>query len=155
MHHVRVGSAPLDPSELMQRVAAPGAGAISVFVGTVRDHADGRSVTGMDYESYPAMAERVLTAIVQEAASGVAPERGPVRIAVEHRTGELAVGEASVVVAVAAAHREEAFVVCRQIIEAVKSRLPVWKREHYAEGDSRWLGDAPIHSTAGDVGSDG
>lgn len=137
---VRVSGAPIDLPALLERVAASGMGGTTLFVGTVRDRHAGRTVTALEYEAYPGMAERVLREIADEAAARM--ERGPVEVAVAHRTGRLAVGEPSVAVAVAAPHRAEAFAACRYIIEAVKVRLPVWKREHYADGSARWL-DAP------------
>lgn len=131
---------PLDAAALMAAVAAPAHGATALFVGTVRDLNDGQAVESVEYEAYLDMAERVLREIADEAAAQ--PDIGPARIAVAHRIGVLEVGEASVVVAVGTPHRAEAFDVCRYIIEAVKVRLPVWKRERGPGGEGHWVGIA-------------
>lgn len=125
----------LDAASLLAEVAAPGNGAAILFVGTVRDVNDGRSVTGIEYASYAPMAERELSAIVDEAGERF----GTPHIVVEHRVGTLGIGEASVVIAVAHRHRGEAFEAARYIIEALKRRVPVWKREHYADGTREWV----------------
>lgn len=126
---------PLDAASLLAEVAAPGNGAAILFVGTVRDVNDGRSVTGIEYAAYARMAERELSTIVGEAGERF----GTPHIVVEHRVGTLGIGEASVVIAVAHPHRGEAFEAARYIIEALKRRVPVWKREHYADGTREWV----------------
>ncbi len=141
MIHSGVTHDPLDPSEVMRRVGAPGDGAVVLFVGTVRDHADGRPVTRMEYEGYREMAESVLREIATEAAEIAASDR----VAVVHRLGSLEIGEASVVIAVSSAHRGQAYAASRHVIEEIKKRLPVWKKEHYADGPSRWVrGTTPV-----------
>ncbi len=135
-----VTAQPIGAAALLAEVAAHDCGAATLFVGTVRDSNAGRRVSGMRYEAYERMAAQMLERIAGEAAARVESGRGPLRIAVEHRSGELSVGEASVAIAVAAPHREEAFAACRYIIEEIKRRLPVWKEEHYTSGDAEWLG---------------
>ncbi len=135
MIHVDVVRGPLDPAALLARVGAREDGAALLFVGIVRDHADGRAVSGMRYDAYEAMSRPVLAAIAREAAERL----GTDRLAVEHRIGVLEVGDASVAIAVSSPHREEAYEASRYIIEEIKKRLPVWKKERYADGDEAWV----------------
>jgi molybdopterin synthase catalytic subunit len=132
---VTLTSAPLDPAAVLAALPARADGAALLFAGVVRDENEGRPVRGIRYEAYEAMAEEVLAAIAGEAAQRL----GTDRIVVQHRVGELAIGEASVLIAVASPHRAEAFEACRYIIEQIKQRLPVWKHERYADGTGRWL----------------
>lgn len=125
---------PLDPVRLLRAVAAPDRGGLALFVGTVRDHHDGKGVLRLEYTAYPEMAEAEFDRIVREA-----EERWPVRTVVAHRLGLLEVGEASVVVAAGGAHRDEAFAACRYVIEELKRRVPIWKREHFATGEAGWV----------------
>ena len=129
---------PLDGAALAAEVARPEHGAVLVFVGTVRDMNEGRAVTGIEYQAYEAMAGRELDAIALEASR----EFGTSAIAVEHRTGRLAVGEASVVIALSHAHRGAAYDASRYIIEQLKRRVPVWKREEYVDGAREWVDPA-------------
>jgi molybdopterin synthase catalytic subunit len=131
----RVQSTPLDPAALERLVAHPGAGAIVTFTGTVRDHGRGRQVTLLDYEAYGPAAELALSQIGEEIRQRWDVEH----VAIAHRVGSLAVGEASVVIAVAAPHRDAAFAACRYAIERIKEFVPIWKKEHYADGAS-WIG---------------
>ena len=131
----RVTSEPLDPRAVEAQVAAPGAGAIVTFIGTVRDHARGHDVVALDYEAYGSAAEKMLTRIGDE----IRDRWGIERIAIAHRTGTLRPGEASVVIAVASPHRAEAFDACRHAIERIKQIVPIWKKEHYADG-AVWVG---------------
>jgi molybdopterin synthase catalytic subunit len=126
---------PLDAAGLLAEVSAPVNGAVILFVGTVRDVNEGRGVTGIDYTAYAAMAERELGAIVSEASS----RYGTPHVVVEHRLGALTVGEASVGIAVAHPHRGAAFDAARFIIEELKRRVPIWKREHYVDGTREWV----------------
>ena len=126
---------PIDTSGLLGEVASSSNGAAVLFVGTVREINDGRAVTGIDYSAYVPMAERELAGIVRETSERFATEH----IVVEHRLGTLALGEASVAIAVAHPHRAPAFEACRHVIEELKRRLPVWKREHYADGTREWV----------------
>lgn len=123
------------PDEVRARVGAASDGAVLLFLGTVRDHNDGRPVERLHYDAYREMALRELAAIAEAAAT----RAGSDRIAVVHRTGTLDIGEVSLAVAVSSPHRAEAFEACRWIIEEIKRRVPVWKREHYAAGEAAWL----------------
>lgn len=126
---------PIDSCALLSEVANTRNGATVLFVGTVRDTNDGASVSGLDYSSYTEMAERELAAIVLETV-----ERWDTSdIVVEHRIGTLRLGEASVAIAVAHPHRGQAYDASRYIIEELKKRLPIWKREHYVDGRSDWV----------------
>ena len=142
--HTWITADPIDAGSVLPHVGASGDGAIALFLGVVREHNDGRAVSGMRYEAYPAMAARVLADIAQEAGAQWSTDR----IAVVHRTGELAIGEASIAIAVSTPHRAEAFEACRFIIEAVKERLPVWKHEHYTDGEAAWLANAATEDGA-------
>ena len=125
----------LNACALLDEVASTINGASVLFVGTVRDTNDGASVSGLDYSSYQGMAERELSAIVAEAVERWHTDD----IVVEHRVGTLDLGEASVVIAVAHPHRGEAYEASRYIIEELKKRLPIWKREHYVDGRAEWV----------------
>ncbi|HEV8356835.1 MAG TPA: molybdenum cofactor biosynthesis protein MoaE [Gemmatimonadales bacterium] len=124
----------LDVNGLLAEVSAPGRGGIAVFIGLVRDHQAGRRVERLGYSAYAPMAELVSAEIVAEA-----ERRWPVRVGLRHRLGDLGIGEAAVAVAVAGAHRDEAFAACRYVIEEVKRRVPIWKRERYADGTEEWV----------------
>ena len=125
----------IDPCALLDEVAHHRNGATILFVGTVREQNDGEPVSGLDYSAYAGMAERELASIASEAAE----QWKTTDIVVEHRTGSLELGEASVVIAVAHPHRGEAYEASRYIIEELKKRLPVWKREHYVDGRAEWV----------------
>lgn len=133
----RVVDRPLRLEEVIDAVSAPGLGGIVTFTGTVRDQSRGRRVLRLEYEAYAAMAERVLARIGEE----LAREHGAA-IAIVHRVGVLAPGEAAVVIACAAPHRAPAFRACEACIEALKRDVPIWKREVYADG-SEWVGLGP------------
>lgn len=134
-----VSPEPIDPSRLVERVGREGDGAVVLFLGTVRDQNRGRAVTSLSYEAYVPMARRELAAIAREAAE----MHGASRVAAVHRTGTLEPGQASVGIAVAAAHRDAAYRASRHVIEAIKRRLPVWKQERYADGTREWLAGRP------------
>lgn len=125
---------PLRLDELLDFASAPGHGAQAVFLGVVRDHHEGRKVLAVTYEAFKPLAQRLLGRIAEEAAL-----RCSATVAVAHRLGRLKTGQASVAIAAASAHRAEAFAACRQTIEKIKAGLPVWKKEHYADGESSWL----------------
>jgi len=110
-------------------------GSVVVFWGRVRDHNDGRSVTGLEYTSYPELALKEGTRIVQEAVTRF----GLDAVRAIHRVGTLAVGDAAVLVEVASGHRGEGFEACRWVIDEIKTRVPIWKCEHYTEGDREWV----------------
>lgn len=130
-----LSSAPLDLATLVARVEAPDRGAVTSFLGLVRDHHAGRRVTRLEYSAYAPMAEAECARIVSEA-----EVRWPVRVALEHRIGTLEIGDAAVAIAAGAAHRDEAFAACRFVIEEVKRRVPIWKKEFYADGTIEWVG---------------
>lgn len=144
----RITSDPIDAAALLASCAAPSDGAVLLFVGVVRNHNEGREVGHLEYEAFAPMAERVLRQIVDEARERW--ETGT--MAVVHRVGRLEIGEASVAIAVAAPHRGEAYEASRYVIEELKRRVPVWKREGYLDGQSEWLdGSTPV--AAGEAGS--
>ncbi len=133
----------LDASRLIATVLSPERGGIAAFIGVVRSEHQGRAVTRLDYSAYPEMAEAECGRIVTETEA-----RWPVRVALEHRLGTLQVGEAAVVVAVAGAHRDEAFAACRHVIEELKRRVPIWKREHFVDGGLEWVNAAQDRAVA-------
>jgi molybdopterin synthase catalytic subunit len=121
----------LDAAAIAATVESPSYGAVATFVGLVRNHNAGRRVEWLDYEAYPALAVKTFERIGSEAAA-----RWPdVALAIHHRSGRIAVGEASVVIAAASPHRADAFAACRYAIERVKQIAPVWKHEHFAGGE--------------------
>lgn len=125
---------PIDLRELVASVSAPDRGGIATFVGLVRNHHQGREVLRLEYSAYGEMAEREAAALLAEAEA-----RWPVRLAARHRTGVLGVGDAAVAVAAAGAHRDEAFQACRYVIDELKRRVPIWKKEHFADGTTGWV----------------
>ena len=138
---------PIDASALIRAVSCPSHGAVILFLGIVREVNDGREVTGIEYSAYESMASRELAAIALEAETRFAGAR----VAVEHRLGELALEEASVGIAVAHAHRGPAYDTSRWVIEQLKRRVPIWKREQYTDGSRDWVdpsGRAVSSSTA-------
>ena len=133
--HCHVGPEEIDSTKLLSRVGSDEDGAAILFIGVVRNHADGRSVSGMRYDSYVEMSQQELKSIAAEAAERL----GTDRLAVEHRTGELQIGAISVAIAVSSPHRAESFDATRYIIEEIKKRLPVWKKEYYEDGTDSWV----------------
>lgn len=131
---VAITAAPLDFRAIVASVTGEGDGAVTTFAGLVRDHNLGRRVLFLEYEAYEALAVKALELIVSEAR-----EAWPdTRLAVHHRVGRVEIGEASVAIAAASAHRAHAFAACRYAIERVKQIAPIWKREHFEGGDV-WL----------------
>jgi adenylyltransferase/sulfurtransferase len=128
-------SAPLDPERCRSGLADAGAGGYASFEGWVRDHNEGRTVERLEYEAFEALAVKEGERIVAEAVARF----GVQHAACVHRVGSLGIGELAVWVGVSAAHRGEAFAACRYIIDAVKHRVPIWKKEHYTDGDSGWV----------------
>jgi molybdopterin synthase catalytic subunit len=132
---VRITPDPLSVDEALAFIADAGAGGSCVFLGTVRDHSAAGDVTGLSYEAWDDLA-----VVRLEEIAGQMAERWSVRrVAILHRTGDLAVGEASVVVAVSSAHRAEAFDACRFGIERLKEDVPIWKKEGLVTGESHWV----------------
>lgn len=146
MDYIAVQGAPIDAGMLLGQLPAAADGAVLLFCGIVRETNDGRPVAGLEYEAYAPMAEAVLREIASEARSRW--ETG--NIAVVHRTGALYIGEISVAIAVASPHREAAYTASRYIIEELKRRVPVWKHEHYLDGEANWLAGAVPPSATSD-----
>jgi molybdopterin synthase catalytic subunit len=126
---------PLSLDEVVANVSRPGAGGIATFLGVVRDESDGRAVTRLDYSAYVAMAKREMTKIATELES----ELPGVSVSAIHRLGSLGVGDAAIVCAASAPHRGEAFKACRELIDRIKARVPIWKREYGPDG-AAWVG---------------
>ena len=129
---------PIDVAALVAEVTTPANGALSLFIGTVRDVNGNRTVEAIEYNAYAPMAEREMDEIAREAAERF----GTAHIVIEHRTGYVALGQASVAIAVAHAHRAPAMDASRWIIEQLKVRVPIWKKEHYVDGTREWTGQA-------------
>lgn len=127
--------APIDPAALLQEVASHGSGASTLFLGTVREVNDGRDVAGIDYTAYETMAARELEKIAGEAVD----KFGTPHVVIEHRLGELGLGDVSVAIAVSHPRRAPAMEASRFIIEELKKRVPIWKREHYTDGTREWV----------------
>jgi len=130
-----ISATPIDFERLRRELETAGAGAVVCFEGRVRDHNDGRAVDGLSYQAYVELAQVEGMRIVAEAQERFAVER----IVCVHRVGDLALGDVAVWAGVSAAHRAAAFDACRYVIDQVKARVPIWKREHYVEGASEWL----------------
>jgi molybdopterin synthase catalytic subunit len=130
-----LSDAAIEVAPLRAALLAHGAGAYASFEGWVRDHNEGRAVAGLAYEAYAALAEAEGAKVLAEARA----KFEIVEVACVHRVGELALGELAVWVGVSAAHREAAFAACRYVIDEVKARVPIWKRERYLDGDAGWL----------------
>jgi len=125
---------PLDVARLSESLRAGNAGAFVSFEGRVRNTDGTRAVVGLEYDAYPPLCLREGAAIMREALEGVIDAR------CVHRVGRLAVGDVAVWIGVIAGHREEAFRACRTIIDEIKRRVPIWKKEHYRDGHSEWVG---------------
>jgi molybdopterin synthase catalytic subunit len=136
---IRIQQEPIDIEGVIRTVADHAAGAVDVFIGTTRNHADGRDVRSLEYEAHGPMAEKEIARIVEAATA----RWRLTRTAVLHRVGRVPVGEASVVIAVSAAHRAEAFEACRFIIDSLKQTVPIWKKEEFVDGTTAWSGVPP------------
>lgn len=135
MNRFRFSSTAIDPTALRAELADPTCGGYASFEGWVRDHNEGRRVTRLEYEAFAPLALREGARVIDEAC-----ERFGIRGALcVHRLGALELGAIAVWVGAASAHRDEAFRACRYIIDEVKHRLPIWKKEHYESGDSGWV----------------
>jgi MoaE-MoaD fusion protein len=145
---VELVEAPIDPQDVISRVAAPARGAVVLFLGTVRDHSPRREAPGsqpravrrLTYTAYRPMAEQALRAIAADLES----DTPGLAIAIVHRLGEIPAGEASVAIAAAAPHRAAAYQASRQALERLKSEVPIWKLEHYADGEAAWREEEPL-----------
>ncbi len=125
---------PLDPERVAEHVRRDYAGAIALFYGVVRDHSRDRKVLHLEYEAYPEMATKVMRQIAAE----IQQRFGVAEIAIQHRTGRLEIGETSLLVAVSAAHRAEAFEACHALVDRFKETVPIWKKEVF-EGGEEWI----------------
>jgi len=125
---------PLDVRTVAHQVVSAEQGGVVTFIGAVRNHHAGREVLRLEYSAYGEMADMEIGRILEEAAT-----RWPARVAAEHRVGTLEVGDVAVIVVAASAHREAAFDACRFVIEEIKRRVPIWKREHYVDGTAGWV----------------
>lgn len=133
LFEIRASELSLD--ECYRAVVRPETGGVTLFIGTVRNHNQGEQVTRLEYQAYAAMAQKELTAIADE----IEREQPGVTLACLHRVGSLGVGDIAVICAASAAHRAEAFAACRELIERLKARVPIWKREHGEQGP-HWIG---------------
>lgn len=134
--HLAVTEDVLSGADALEFCNAPGHGAADLFVGRVRDINQGRSVRGVSYDLHELLCRNVFEEIAREALDQWGQES---RLWLVHRRGRLMVGEASVVAAVSSRHRDEAFKACRYLVEQMKHRAPIWKQEHYVDGDSEWV----------------
>lgn len=148
---VDAGEALLDVAAALDFVADPRFGGIALFVGRVRDHNLGRQVTGISYDLFQPLALKTFGDIGERALAEVG---APLKLWIEHAGGRLAIGEPAVVVAAGTPHRDEAFRACRLAIEALKHEAPIWKREHYADGDSAWSEGCSLCEGHGQAGAE-
>ena len=132
---VDIRDTPLDVAEVLDAIADPAAGGVDVFVGTVRDHDNEQGVTGLEYSAHPTAMQRLV-----EVAEKIAASYDVLALAAVHRVGPLAIGDAAVVVATAAAHRGEAFDASRALIDELKATVPIWKHQLFADGTDEWVG---------------
>lgn len=132
---IQLTTTPIDPAAAIEAARSPAAGAVVLFLGTVRETTDGRRTVALEYECYAEMAEKKLHELEAEA-RGRWPLSG---CAIVHRWGRLEVGEISVAIAVGAPHRREAFAAGQWLIDRIKEVVPIWKKELYADGTSEWL----------------
>lgn len=133
----RLTDEPLSVDAVLARVAHPDAGAVVIFLGTVREHTGDLRTEALEYDAYRGMAERKMAEVADEAG-----EKWPgVRLAIVHRLGRVGIGEASVIIAASSPHRPEAFAACRHAIERIKEFVPIWKKELWAGGATAWVGD--------------
>jgi molybdopterin synthase catalytic subunit len=130
-----VREAPLGVDEVLAQVRHPGSGAVALFVGVVRDHDHGEPVSALDYSAHPSVAQAL-----RDVCNEVAARHAVARVAAVHRVGHLEVGDLAVVVAVSSPHRAEALEACRDLIDTLKSRVPIWKHQQFADGTDEWVG---------------
>lgn len=130
-------SGPLSVDEIRAAAADPAAGGVALFIGAVRDHDHGRGVTALSYSAHPS-AEAELRRVAEK----IAASYSILSLAVAHRTGDLQIGDAAVVAAVGAAHRDVAFAACHALIDDLKASVPIWKHQYFTSGDSEWVNSA-------------
>lgn len=132
---VEIRETPLDVAEVLAVLEDVSAGGLTLFVGTVRDHDQGKSVGGLEYSAHPSALDRL-----REVCEQVATEYDVRAVAAVHRTGPLALGDAAVIVATAADHRGQAFEASRALIDELKATVPIWKHQLFADGSDEWVG---------------
>ena len=130
-----VRETPLGVDEVLSLVRHPRCGGIATFVGIVRDHDHGEAVTALDYTAHPSVVETL-----RQVCDEVASRHSIARLAAVHRVGHLEVGDLAVVAAASAPHREQAFDACRDLIDTLKSRVPIWKHQQFTDGSDEWVG---------------
>lgn len=130
----RITETPIDPAAVTAAVSAPENGALALFSGVIRNHDGGRHVRALDYSHHPE-AERLLAELV-----AAEQTRTGLRLAAWHRVGALAIGDVALCAAAASAHRRQAFDAIEELVEAIKANIPIWKRQHYVDGSSDWVG---------------
>lgn len=138
---IEITRAPIDVEAVLKSVEDPAAGGTALFVGTTRNHSDGRSVRALEYDAYIPMALKLMNRI----AADVRIRWAIHKISIVHRIGRVEVGEASVAIAVSSSHRAEAFEGCRYAIDTLKSEVPIWKKEFLEDGEI-WVGTEEVHS---------
>jgi molybdopterin synthase catalytic subunit len=157
IRQVGISESPLNVDQALRLVSGPAVGGIALFVGTVRNSDHGTDVVSLDYTQHPSALD-VLTRCAEQTAD----QHDVLAIAVEHRVGHLEIGDIAVVVAVGAVHRGEALAACAHLINALKAEVPIWKEQHFASGDSEWVGlqsdeesgAAPLQPVQSGAGSD-
>jgi molybdopterin synthase catalytic subunit len=132
---VAITSTPIVIQEAFDFVLDPKHGAIATFIGSIRNHNQGKEVIAVTYDIFEPLAKKILFNLCQQASQ----QWRDLKIFLTHFKGRLAVGETSVIIAVSSPHRDEAFKACRYIIEELKQHAPIWKQEHYLQGDSEWM----------------
>jgi len=130
----KICDTPLEPNSLREKLQAANCGGYCSFEGWVRDHHDGKSVSSLEYSSYPELATKEGNRIIQDALERFEVEE----IYCHHRVGHLAIGDMAVYVGVSAAHRDAAFLACRYVIDEIKHTVPIWKKEHYTDETTAW-----------------
>jgi molybdopterin synthase catalytic subunit len=130
-----IREAALSTDEVLAAIADPAAGGTALFIGTVRNHDHDRPVDELRYEAHPDALRHL-----RKVAERVCEDPAVTALAAVHRTGPLVVGDAAVIVAVAAAHRDVAFAACRRLIDDLKAEVPIWKHQHFTDGASEWVG---------------
>jgi molybdopterin synthase catalytic subunit len=144
MRRASILTSEIDPGSLINEVGAPQHGAISLFIGTVREVNDGRSVSAIEYSAYQSMASAELERILDEAEARF----GVSALVVEHRIGLLGLGDVSVAIAAAHPHRGPALDCTRYVIEEIKKRVPIWKKEHYTDGTREWVDPSLVQAAS-------
>jgi molybdopterin synthase catalytic subunit len=132
---LEIRDTPLSPQEILAAVDDPGAGGSTLFVGTVRDHDEGRDVTALRYSAHPSAVDAM-----RAVAESVIAEFDVIRLAAVHRVGDLEIGDLAVVVAVSTGHRGEAFAACKALIDRIKASVPIWKHQEFTDGTTEWVG---------------